>query len=165
MKLLKRFTGISTLLFLVFTLAATTALSQNIPEKGTIGLSASFQGNQTNLMVPIWTSDNIVIAPLLGIVHETDSFTTINLGVKPRFYRAMGDDFASYFGFQAVLQNTSPEFGDDVTNFLIGVNGGGEYFLNSHFSMGVEGQLNFLIRDNTDDRISTGAAITGTYYF
>ncbi|MDX1586432.1 MAG: hypothetical protein R3222_06805 [Balneolaceae bacterium] len=164
MTLLKRITA-TFVLFLTLSLFSTATFGQNIPEKGTIGLSASFQGNQTNLTMPIWTSDNVVIAPLLGIVHETDSFTTINLGVKPRFYRAMGDDFASYFGFQGLLQNNSPEFGDDVTNFLIGINGGGEYFLNTHFSMAVEGQLNFLIRDNTDDRISTGAAITGTYYF
>ena len=163
MKVLKRISALCVLI--VFAISATTVLAQNVPEKGTVGLSASFQGNQTNLTVPIWASDSIVIAPLLGIVHETDSFTTINLGVKPRFYRAMGDDFASYFGFQAILQDTSPEFGDDITNFLVGVNGGGEYFLDSHFSMGVEGQLNFLIRDNTDDRIATGAAITGTYYF
>lgn len=164
MTLLKRFTGLF-VLFLTLILSASSVYGQNIPEKGTIGLSASFQGDQTNLTMPIWTSDNVVIAPLLGIVHETDSFTTINVGVKPRFYRALGDDFASYFGFLGLLQNNSPEFGDDVTNFLVGINGGGEYFLNTHFSMGVEAQLNFLIRDNNDDRISTGAAITGTYYF
>lgn len=145
--------------------ATTTVYSQNIPEQGTIGLSASFQGNQTNLMVPIWTSEDVVIAPLLGIVHVADNFTTVNLGVKPRFYRSMGSNFASYIGLQGILQYTSPEIGNDATDFLLGVNGGGEYFLNNHFSLGVEGQLNLLLRDNNNNRVATGAALTGTYYF
>lgn len=149
--------------FLLF--AATTAYSQNIPEQGTVGLSASLQGNQTNLMVPIWTSEDLVIAPLLGIVHEADNFTTINLGVKPRFYQSMGSNFASFLGLQGILQYTSPIVGDDVTDFLIGANGGGEYFLDSHFSLGVEGQLNLLLRDSDNNRVSTGVAITGSYYF
>lgn len=152
-------------LLLFFFLFTATAFSQNRPDEGTIGLSASFQGNQTNLMLPIWTSEDMVIAPVFGIVHEAENFTTVNLGVKPRFYRDMGSNFASYFGFQGLLQYTSPDFGDDTTNFLIGANGGGEYFLNSHFSVGVEGQLNLLLRDSAENRLATGAALTGSYYF
>lgn len=155
-----------TLFLLLFCFLFTvTAFSQNRPDEGTIGLSASFQGNQTSLMLPIWASEDIVIAPVFGIVHEENNFTALNLGVKPRFYRSLGNDFASYFGFQGLLQYTSPEVGDDTTNFLIGANGGGEYFLNSHFSLGVEGQFNFLLRDSDDNRVATGAALTGTYYF
>lgn len=155
-----------TLLLVLFSIFLTsTAFSQNRPEEGSIGLSASFQGNQTNLMLPIWTTDDIVIAPVFGIVHESDSFTTLNLGVKPRFYRDLGTNFASYIGFQGLLQYTSPQVGDEITDFLLGANGGGEYFFNPHFSVGVEGQLNLLIRDNDDNRLATGAAITGSYYF
>lgn len=161
MKTATRF--LTTAIVLLFVVS--TAYSQNRPEEGSIGLSASFQGNQTNLMVPIWTTEDIVIAPVFGIVHESDSFTTLNLGVKPRFYRDMGTNFASYIGFQGLLQYTSPEVGDELTNFLLGANGGGEYFFNSHFSVGVEGQLNLLIRDNAENRLATGAALTGSYYF
>jgi hypothetical protein len=144
---------------------ATMAYSQNRPDEGSIGISASFQGNQTNLMLPIWTTEDIVIAPVFGVVHEADSFTTLNLGVKPRFYRDLGSNFASYFGFQGLLQYTSPEVGDEITNFLLGANGGGEYYLSNRFSVGVEGQLNLLIRDNTENRLATGAAVTASYYF
>lgn len=152
---------------LLLFLTATTAFSQNQnrPDEGTIGLSASVQSGQTSLMLPIWTSDNVVIAPVLGFVHEQDSFTRLNIGVKPRFYQDLGSDFASYIGVQGLLQYTDPNVGDEVTDFLLGANGGGEYFLSSHFSLGVEGQLNFLFRDDNDNGFSTGAAVIGTYYF
>lgn len=161
---MKTATKLTLFSFFVFFFAI-EGYSQNRPEKGTVGLSASFQSNQTNLMLPIWTSEDVVIAPVFGIVHESDSFTTINLGVKPRFYRSLGNNFASYLGFQGLLQYTSPEVGDEITNFLVGANGGGEYFFNTHFSVGVEGQLNFIIRDGNDNRLATGAAVVGTYYF
>lgn len=152
-----------TALLLLFTVA--TGYSQNRPAEKTVGLSASLQGNQTNLSLPIWVTEDVVVAPVIGLVHEQDNFTTINLGVTPRFYRSLGNNFASYIGVQGILQYNSPEVGDDLTNFLIGATGGGEYFLDEHFSLGVEGQLNFLIRDSIENRLSTGAAITGTYYF
>lgn len=147
---------------LVFT---ATAYSQNRPDEGSIGLSVEFQGDRTSLMLPYWTTEDIVIAPVFGLVHESDDFTAINIGVKPRFYRSLGNNFASYIGAQGILQYISPEVGDELTNFLLGATGGGEYFLDEHFSLGVEGQLNFLIRDETENRLSTGAAISGTYYF
>lgn len=155
-----------TLFLVLFGLIFTaTAFSQNRPEEGSIGLSVEFQGDQTSLMLPIWTTEDIVIAPVIGIVHESDSFTTLNLGIKPRFYRDLGTDFASYFGFQGLLRYTSRDILDDITNFLVGVNGGGEYYLSNRFSIGVEGQLNLLIRENDENRLATGAAISASYYF
>jgi hypothetical protein len=77
----------------------------------------------------------------------------------------MGSDFATYLGARGILQRTSPEVGSEDTDFLLGATRGGEYFLGNHFSLGVEAQLNFLINDNGSDRLSTGAALMGTYYF
>ncbi|MDR8393872.1 hypothetical protein NC796_22150 [Aliifodinibius sp. S!AR15-10] len=150
---------------LLFTLSVATGFAQNRPEVGDVGLSASVQTNQTNLSVPIWASEQVVIAPVFGLVHEEENFTTVNVGIKPRFYRDLGNNFASYVGLQGLIQYTSPEFGDELTDIVIGATGGGEYFLDSHFSLGVEGQLNFLFRDNDENRVATGAAVTGTFYF
>ncbi len=146
-------------------LITTTAFAQNQPTDSNFGLTASLQGNQTNLQIPIWLNDNITIAPVFGINHQQDSFTSINLGVAPRFYQDMGSNFATYLGARGILQRTSPEVGPEDTDFLLGATGGGEYFLGNHFSIGVEAQLNFLINDNGGDRLSTGAALMGTYYF
>lgn len=138
---------------------------QDRPTQSTFGLTASIQGNQTNLQVPIWLNDNVTVAPVFGINHQQDSFTSINLGVVPRFYQNLASDFATYIGARGILQRTSPEVGPEDSDFLLGATGGGEYFLGDRFSMGVEAQLNFLINDNGNDRFGTGAAVMGTYYF
>ena len=154
------------LLTTIFTFVASGLYAQNQkPENGAWGLTASIQGSQTNLQVPIWVTDDIVIAPVFGLNHQDNTFTRINLGVTPRFYQDMGSNFASYIGARVLLQRTSPDVGPDDNDFLLGATGGGEYFLSQHFSLGVEGQLNFLFNDNGNNGISTGAAIQGTYYF
>lgn len=156
----------SILLSAIVLLAATTAYSQNRPDAGTVGLSASLQSSQTTLKVPIWASENIVIAPLFGITHQDDNYSSINVGVSPRFYQTLGSDFATYIGAQGILQQTSVDgTGEDSSDFLLGASGGGEYFLDEHFSLGVEGQLNFMFEENDDNSIFTAAAVIGTFYF
>ena len=155
--------------FLLFTIAlgglVISSHGQNLPEEGTLGLRASLQSGQSTLEIPIWVSDNLVVAPQVGIVNEEDNFTSLTLGVKPRFYQSLGNDYASYLGGLLALQLVSPDVGDEITDIQIGVNGGGEYFLDPRFSLGVEGRLNWLLRDNDSNRLATGAAVTGTFYF
>ncbi|MCW9709082.1 hypothetical protein [Fodinibius salsisoli] len=154
-------------LIAVLFLATTSSFAQSRPDEGTVGLSASVQSSQTNIKVPIWVSEDIVIAPLVGLTHQDDNFTSINLGINPRFYQSLGNDFATYIGVQGILQNTSydSDVDDDDSDFLIGATGGGEYFLDEHFSLGVEGQLNFLLDDSDNNSIFTATALTGTFYF
>lgn len=161
---MKNVTKLFSICFAIF-LITTTVFAQNKPADSNFGLTASLQGNQTNLQVPIWLNDNVTIAPVFGVNYQQDNFTSINLGVAPRFYQDMGSDFATYLGARGVLQRTSPEIGPEDSDFLLGATGGGEYFLGNHFSLGVEAQLNFLINDNGGDRLSTAAAVMGTYYF
>ncbi len=153
------------LLCVIISFTASVAFGQGRPSEGSVGLRASIQSNQTNLEVPIWLTESISLAPVFGLNHREDSFTSLNLGVAPRFYQDLGDNFASYIGARGILQRTSPEVGPEDTDFLLGATGGGEYFLDDHFSLGVEGQLNFLFNDNGNDAFTTGAAISGTYYF
>ncbi len=155
----------TTIISIALILATSTLFAQNRPASGSIGISASLQSTQTNLKIPIWATHSFVIAPIFGLDHEFDSNTTLNFGVNPRFYQDLGDNFASYVGGQGILQRNSPEFGNETTNFLIGAVGGGEFFPDEHFSIGVEGQLNYLLDDGGNDTISTAAALTGTFYF
>lgn len=154
-------------LFTTIAIGTTAAYAQNRPDVGTVGLSATLQSSQTNLKVPIWASENIVIAPVVGIVHQDNSFSSFNIGLSPRFYQSLNSDFATYFGAQGIVQYSSVEGAPDDENsdFLIGASGGGEYFLDEHFSLGVEGQLNFLFEENDDNSIYTAAAVVGTFYF
>lgn len=153
------------LVCLAMLLAVSATKAQNQPSTGTFGLSASVQSGQTNLQVPIWVTDNVTVAPIFGINYQQDNFTTLNFGVSPRFYQNLGTDFGTYIGAQGIILHTSPEIGDNDTDILIGPTGGGEYYLSEHFSMGVEGQLNFLLNDNGNNQVSTGAAIMATFYF
>jgi hypothetical protein len=161
MKLVAKLSLILVTLFFVTSIV----YAQNRPDEGTVGLSASIQSSQTNLQLPIWLSENTSIAPIFGLNHQDDSFTSFNVGIAPRFYQNSGGDFASYIGARGLLQHTSPEVGDGTTDLLLGATGGGEYFLDEHFSMGVEGQLNLFLNDNGNNSLSTGAAIIGAYYF
>lgn len=161
---MKNVTKLFSLCFILL-LITTTSFAQNRPTDSNFGLTASLQGSQTNLQIPIWLNENVTIAPVFGINHQQDNFTSINLGVAPRFYQDFGSDFATYLGARGISQRTSPEVGPEDSDFLLGATGGGEYFLGNHFSLGVEAQLNFLINDNGGDRLSTGAALMGTYYF
>ena len=149
----------------ILLLSTSAAFAQDRPDEGTVGITASLQSNQTNIKVPIWASEKIVIAPVVGLTHQDDNFTTLNVGLTPRFYQSLGDDFATYIGAQGILQHTSTEAGADNSDFLLGALGGGEYFLDEHFSLGVEGQLNFGIADGGDNTIFTSAAVNGTFYF
>lgn len=161
---MKIVTKLSLLLITLFCISS-MAYAQDRPGEGSVGLSASIQSGQTNLQIPIWLTDNVTIAPVFGMSHQEDAFTSLNIGVAPRFYQDLGNDFGSYFGAQGILQHTSNEINDDEENdILLGVTGGGEYFLDEHFSMGVEGQLNLFINDG-NNTLATAAAVIGTYYF
>lgn len=153
-------TNLPLLLVSLFFLA-TTAMSQNRAAEGIVGLSASIQNSQTNLQIPIWLTDNITLAPIFGLNHQENTFTSLNIGISPRFYQNLGSDFASYIGARGIFQSTSPEVGENETDLLLGTTGGGEYFLDEHFSMGVEGQFNLFLNDGGNNSLS----IVGTYYF
>lgn len=152
-------------LLFIFFFSTMQVQAQNRPAEGTVGLSASVQGPSTNLLVPIWVSEDLVIAPTFGLFHQENNRTTLTIGVSPRFYRDLGNNFASYIGARGLIQHSSFDIGDDQTNFVLGATGGGEYFLNSHFSFGVEAQLNLGINDSNENILSTGAAVTASYYF
>jgi hypothetical protein len=152
-------------LLLVFTLSAVQLQAQNRPDQGSVGFSASIQGQSANLLIPIWISNDMVLAPTFGLFHQENNRTTLNVGVSPRFYRDLGDNFASYIGARGLIQHTNFDVGDDQTDFILGATGGGEYFFNSHFSFGVEAQLNLGINGNQENVLRTGTAVTASYYF
>jgi hypothetical protein len=150
------------LLLLVLQISTTTA-QNNLPPQGTWGMRASIQGSQSDIMLPYRASGNVTISPLFGFQWNEDQFTRIRFGAHGQFFRNTGSNFASYIGGRLVIQIHSPEVGDSETDISLGGNFGGEYFLSRSFSLGVEGQLNLFLNDQT--RIGTGTAVFATYYF
>jgi hypothetical protein len=139
---------------------AQTVQSQNVPGEGTLGIQASIQSGQSDLLFPYRLSSDLSIAPLIGFNSVEDQGSNFRVGVKPQFYRDIGSNFATYIGGLGIIRIDS---NDSDTSFVLGFNGGGEYYLSNRFSLGVEGQINLTIDDR--NAIGTGAAVAATYYF
>lgn len=139
----------------------------------TWGVSASIQENQFDILFPIWTGENNVIAPSVGAIYIEDSGTDLRLGLLDRIYFNATKSLKPFLGLRAGVLLSLPDGGDNATDFIIGLLGGGEYFFSNHFSVGVEAQLNMSISDENSNRfgnpggtnINTATAIFATIYF
>lgn len=156
----------------LFALSLTTLNAQSTAPAHSVGLSASIQSNQLEILLPIWTSNTFSIAPAFGAIWTEDTGADLALGIVPRFY-FYREKFAPYIGAKAGILYAMPNEGDGVIDYILGLSGGGEYFLDDHFSLGVEAQLNIGKSDpksgrfGAPDRISvnTASAIFATIYF
>lgn len=111
-----------------------------LPESG-IGLSASYQDNHLDIQMPIWLSNKISLAPAFGVVYVEGEETAILFGLFPRFYLKKAK-VSPYLGFRIGFVYSKPENTDSTFDGLLGICAGGEYFLDKHFSIGIEAQLN-----------------------
>ena len=136
-----------------------------------VGISALLQDTQLDILLPIWAGSKFVIAPGISFV-STDARQDFGLGLAFRIY-VRKDKAAPYFGVRFAALIFSPEFAQTTTDIIAGILAGGEYFLDKHFSFGVEAQLNSSFSDEQSNRfgnpggvnINTGSAIFATFYF
>jgi len=68
-----------------------TVYPQDASNKGRIGLSTAIQESQLDIMMPIWISDNAVLAPGINAVWIEDGGQDIGLGFNLRSYRIPGE--------------------------------------------------------------------------
>jgi hypothetical protein len=154
-----------------------TSPSKNIaaPKETTsfkVGLSASLQDNQADILVPIWLGSYISISPGFGINWVQDGGTDLRLMLIPRFYFTK-KKISPFIGLRLGVLQAIPSVGSNTTDFLAGLTFGGEYFLDSHFSFGIESQANMTISDDKSTRfgnpgksnLNTATAIFATVYF
>jgi hypothetical protein len=161
------------LLSALFTpLAGVIAYCQEGGFETKVGLSASLQSTQFDIMVPIWASDHFSIAPAFGAVWADEGGSDIHLGLVPRFFFHK-DKIAPYVGARIGLLIAAPKGGESTTDVITGVAFGGEYFLDEYFSFGVESQINVTISSEKSARfgnpgkanLNTAAAVFATVYF
>jgi len=137
-----------------------------------VGLSASLQAGQFDVLLPIWGSDHFSIAPAFGVVWGDGVGSDIHIGLVPRFFLHK-DKVAPYIGGRVGLLIASPKNGESTTDVITGLAFGGEYFLDEHFSLGVESQLNITVSAEKSTRfgnpgktnINTAASVFATIYF
>jgi hypothetical protein len=141
------------------------------PSSG-VGLAASIQEGQFDIMVPIWLSERFTIAPAIGIVWAEDAGSDIRIGIAPRYYLRK-EALSPYVGLRLGALMNSPSNGSSTTDILIGGAFGGEYFFSEYFSLGVEAQANMVISDSKSARfgnpgkmnLNTAAAVIAGVYF
>ena len=152
--------------------AALSASVQGAERFTKIGVSASVQGGQTNLMFPYWVSRWVVMAPSVSIMNVSDVGTDMGLGLFVRKNVRQGKA-VPYFGARGGVLIFSPEGNDSVTDYVVGVAFGGEYLFDDHFSIGVEAQLNVTMSDEQSLRfnnpdgtnVNTATTVSATFYF
>jgi len=173
MRIRKQLIALPLLVFLVLSLHGFATVHGQEDQTRKFGLTASVQGGQTAILVPIWVGDATTIAPgfSFNFVENGSTFGTdlIQLGLllAPRFYIDM-PRVAPYFTIRGgVLFNFISVF-NDFTDIFLGIGFGGEYFLNPKFSFGVEAQLTGFVTDISGGRfvqISTSAGVHANVYF
>lgn len=137
-----------------------------------IGISASLHGDQTDILIPIW-GGGYVFAPAFSVVHINDAVTDMGFGLIVR--RNLRDEKAVPYisvRFGVLILNPAGG-GDSMTDYVYGPAAGGEYFLDDHFSLAAEAQVNVSISDKDSFRfgnpdgtnVNTATAIIATFYF
>lgn len=156
----------------LFVLLGIGIASQNCfaqAKKGQIGLSIALQDVQQDIVVPIWITDKIVVAPALGLVSIRDARTDLSVAWEVKYYPSK-EKLSPYGGSRFALLFAFPDKGDTVFDYLLGVAVGAEYFFDSRFSIGDEVQLNQTFIDDLSPRsfgdvLNTGAVVYATFYF
>ncbi len=161
------------LVFLLLACLAAPAFGDGDSEHFKVGLSASLQGENVDILLPIWMSDKLVIIPAVSFAYLSDAATDMAVGFALRRNVGQGDA-VPFVGARFMLFILNPEGNSSgTTDFVFGPFAGGEYFFHDHFSIGVEAQVNIAKSDKTSLRfghpdgttINTATAVFATYYF
>jgi hypothetical protein len=160
------------MVFIFVTSFTIICFAQESEDKPTVGLSTSVNREQLDILIPIWESDKFMIIPSIGFVSVQDLGKDYIFGLGSRIYfkrKKLSPFASSRFG----LLIASPRDLDSTIDIIFGLGGGGEYFFDDHFSIGIEGQLNISISDENSTRfgnpggtnLNTASTIFATIYF
>lgn len=125
---------------LAIVLASSCASAQD-REFPAVGFSASFSSGNSILSFPIWLTRSVTLAPGVSFFHQDywgqEYSAELALRYNLREYPAV-----PYIGIQGQLNVYNPKERDAEVGYGGDVHGGGEYFLNRHFSLGVQFRIN-----------------------
>ena len=163
---------------------ATPAAAQQQP-RPVIGLGISIVPNDTlagvnqtiEIYVPIRIAPQIRLEPSLGIFSSNDGtdHRDFTLGIGGFWVAPVAGPVDLYAGgrlklnFAHVKTTTAAgSVSDDDTDVSIAATLGGEYYLVTHFSIGLEGQLGYYshgtVNGNNDGFFTTGLAFLRLYF-
>lgn len=136
------------------------------------GLTASFSGTQLDILFPIKTSESMTLSPGIGFISIGEQYSEFNISLSPKFYFG-NSNVKPFLGIRGAMLLLTPNEGDSITDYLLGILGGGEYFFTDQFSVGIEAQLNMSISNELSLRfgnpdqtnINTATNIFMSIYF
>jgi hypothetical protein len=152
---------------------AQSNVQEDIERSRTIGISASFQGGQFDIMLPIWLSPSFVLAPIVGILHASEIGTDISFGLMPKIY-LRNEKIAPFIGARiGMIANLPASTEVNKIDLIGGVSFGAEYFFDPRFSIGVEAQGNITKSHANSSRFgnpgnlnfNTATALIASIYF
>ncbi len=164
---------VSLLIVFIFIFSIVSSLSaEEVNRTGFKGISTAIQSNQLDIMVPIWTNQQLVLVPSVSFSSISDNSTDLGLGLLVRI-NIRSDDIVPYIGFRGGVLMYNPQSGDTKTDKVFGVAFGCEYFIRDHFSLGIESQLNLSLSDDFSYRfgnpggknLNTASIFFATIYF
>jgi hypothetical protein len=142
-----------------------------------VGLSATLQGNQYGIAVPIWAGKKYVVEPNIAIKSAQSIGSEFGLGIAQRFY-FQNKVLAPYAGINLGAIFTIPSSTvipktDNQIDIVAGASLGAEYFLAPQFSMRVEAQANVTKSGEKSNQFgnpgninfNTGTLISASIYF
>ncbi len=119
----------------------------------------------------------LYLAPAIGLSYAETVSTDVAIGLMPKYYFKT-DKFAPFIDIKVagIINYPSEENTIDdeqKLDFMGGIGFGAEYFLNPHFSFGVEAQANMTLSDKDSDRygnpdgmnINLATAVIANIYF
>jgi hypothetical protein len=144
------------------------------PVKRKIGLSASLQNVTYGIQVPIFLTQKIVLAPVIGLRHAEKVGTDVTIALEPKYYYST-NRFAPYsiIMLGAVINKSASDSQEKKVDILAGIGTGAEYFLIPNFSFGVEAQLVGTFADENSNRfgnpggmnLNLASVVTANIYF
>jgi len=147
--------------------------AQSEKESPSMGLTAAVQQSTFDIQVPIWVSSGTIIAPTFGTRYKQDIGSELDFGLGARFFMNAAAA-RPFIGARAGIFHTSYTSTDHSTmDYIFGTGYGVEYFFNPNFSLGIEGQLNFVFLDLDSPsfieretfNINTAAVLFASIYF
>jgi hypothetical protein len=161
----------SLLKLLAFVAISSVCLSQSQQYK--VGLSVAIQNTQSDILIPIVFGDKYSISPAFGIASISNQATDYSIGAILKYYLTQSDGVSSFVGGRIGMLTLSPKVGDAITDYVYGPLLGGEYFIATKFSIGVEAQLNIVKSAASSNRFSnpggtnigTATALFATIWF
>ena len=146
---------------------ATVLYAQSDTTKRTLGISATLQGLQYGIVIPIWIGNKVTVGPAFQLLYAETVSTDLAVGLASKVYFKEGTKFSPYaggkFGFISNIPEETPSpFVPDqpaTKDIYGGLSFGGEYFFHRQFSVSVEIQGNVTKSDTESHRFGNPGGI------